>query len=394
MSKNTSKKIVITGINALSSCGIGFDAIKENLSKGVAPSKVQEFKEHSLPKERSAFTVDFEPKEILGRKGLRTMDKATKMLLSAIHLQWNDEIAALPREERPGTVVATAFGSVESIGNFITDSIRHGVSAVNPNHFGNTVINSPGGNANIRFDLPHLSATMAGGFDSGLEGLIYASDHIQNGYGDSLLTAGLEEASVYQFLGSDRDGYLSATDEMKPFGKESNGFVLGEGVAVALIESEEHATKRGAKVLATIEGYYSGFDAPRDGSVATKVINLALEEAGITAEQLSFVVSDANGLAKVDAMRLSAIKDAVGSQTPVTCYKTVFGETWGAAGMLDLAGALADMQEKRISPIQGSFVAMDGINLVREEQKMISEYVLLTSLTSEGNCSAIVIKNS
>jgi len=259
---------------------------------------------------------------------------------------------------------------------------------------GITVINSPGGNANIRFDLPHLSATMAGGFDSGLEGIMYASDHIKNGYGNSLLTAGLEEASVYQFLGSERDGYLSTTDEMKPFGKESNGFVLGEGVAVALLESQEHASQRGAKVLATIEGYASGFDAPGDGSVAEQVINLALENAGITASDISFIVSDANGLAKVDTLRLTAIKNSVGSQTPVTCYKTVFGETWGAAGMLDLAGALADMQEKRISPIQGSYVAMDGINLVREEQKLVSEYVLLTSLTSEGNCSAVVIKNS
>ncbi len=394
-------KIVITGLSAISSCGIGYDALKEKIVTGVEPAMVSEYEMQTLPQETAVFQVDFEPKEILGRKGLRTMDKAAKMLISTIHVGFADYLEGLSDEDKPGLITGTGFGSIESIGNFYSVSVESGVGSVNPKLFGNTVINSPTGQANIRFGLKNLSATMTTGFNSGLAALVYSADYIKNGYLPNVFCSAVEEASAYSIIAMEREGCLSASNSIKPFGTDSDGLVIGEGCAVLLMESEEHARARGAEIKAEISGYAQGFDPNNgelgfnsDADVASEIIRMALTDAGIEADDVDFVVSDANGIPVGDAMRTKAINSVFGSDTPVTSYRAVLGESYGAAGMLDVAAAIADMEEKRVSPVIGDYTAAEGINLIKGSALEInSTYAVVTSFSVDGNCSAVVIKN-
>jgi len=392
-------KIVITGLSAVSSCGVGYEALKEKIATGVETTMNPEYEMQKTPRDTAVYFADFDAKEILGKKGLRTMDKATKMLNIAIQIGFAEYIDSLSDEERPGLAIGTGFGSMESIGNFTAVSLESGVGSVNPNLFGNTVINSPTGNANIRFNLKNLSATMTTGFNSGLATLVYSADYIKRGYLNNILCGAVEEASVYSILAMEREGCLSKSNISTPFGKKSDGFVIGEGCAIALLETEECAKARDAKIIAEISGYAQTFDPNNgelgfgDGETAAETIRMALADAQITADKIDFVVSDANGNRSGDLMRVKAISAVFGDKTPVTSYRTVLGESFGAAGMLDVVAAIADLESNRISPILGEFEKIEGVNLVigsPKEKK--STYVLITSFSVDGNCTAVVIK--
>jgi 3-oxoacyl-(acyl-carrier-protein) synthase len=139
------------------------------------------------------------------------------------------------------------------------------------------------------------------------------------------------------------------------------------------------------------------FNSSITSQIEYQVFNVAeLEELvknnRIDAKDISFVVSDANGLPKGDKMRAKAISNVFGKDVPVTSYKSVLGETYGASGMLDIVSAIADIEENRISPIFGDIQSIDGIDIVTDVRSQESNYVLVTSFTSDGNCTAVIIK--
>ncbi|MDR0303370.1 MAG: hypothetical protein LBH98_01185 [Chitinispirillales bacterium] len=395
-------KAVITKVNTVCSCGIGFDELKKNIVKEIMPSKIREFDMYDLPNEQYVFTIpDFEPKDILGKKGLRTLDKATKILMTAIETGFKEYLDTLSDEEKPGLVVGTAFGSLESIGNFITDSIRYGVRAVNPALFGNTVINSPAGNANIRYNLKNLSGTVTTGATSGLEALIYTCDHIAQDYLQSILYAGIEEVSSYQFIAAiNNKNCLAKDNKIRPFAQIPQGHILGEGAAVMLVENENYAKKQNREIIVSIEGFANGFDPNNgnfgynpDGDVMEYVIREAIKNAKISPEDIAFVSSNANG-SDGDLIEARVISRIFGDKVPVACYKQKFGETWGAGGALAVAAAIADLQKKSVSPIfTDGYSKIDGINVVRKSEFAIDKnYAIVLSFSHDGNCAAVVIK--
>jgi len=395
------QKAVITKINTVCSCGTGFNELKNNIAKEISAAQVHNFEMYDLPGAQYVFTVpNFEPKDILGKKGLRTLDKATKLLMTAIETGFKEYLDGLSEKEKPGLVVGTAFGSLESIGNFVTDSLRFGPGAVNPGLFGNTVVNSPAGNANIRYNLKNLSGTVSTGFTSGLEGLIFTCDHILQGYLPSIIYAGLEEASVYQFLAAVNENCLSKDGKIRPFAQIPQGYVLGEGVAAMLVESENYAKKHNMEIIASIEGYSFGFDpdanfaSNTNGDVLEYVVREAVSKAKISPEDIAFVSSGANGSGS-DSVEAKVISRVFGGKIPVACYKQKFGETWGASGALAVAAAVADLQKKSVSPIfTDGYSKIDGINIVKKSELAIDKnYAVILSYSPYGNCAAVVIKS-
>ncbi|MDO5576897.1 MAG: hypothetical protein Q4F84_07440, partial [Fibrobacter sp.] len=122
-------------------------------------------------------------------------------------------------------------------------------------------------------------------------------------------------------------------------------------------------------------------------------IKAALNEANIDAEAISFVASGANGNPVTDKLEALAIKKAIGTKTPVTAYKAFIGECYGASGAMTAICALSDMKNNKISGINSQYQTIDDIPLVFGQQNKESNYALVTSFSSEGNCSAIILKN-
>lgn len=397
-----STKLVITEISSISTLGIGFDAMSGGLTNKPVLSSVKSFEFHEFDSEIPCFRIsNFDPVAILGKKGLRTKDLATKILLATMELGFKERFENETEDNKPGIAVGTSFGSIQSIGDFLSDSIVNGVNAVNPMAFANTVINSPTGNANIRFGVKTLSSTVSTGFNSGIDVLIYTCDFIRSGHLPAVVAGGLEEISYYTLMGMDRSGVLSKSGTAKPFAKDADGIIMGEGCAFFLIETEESAKAHGATVIAEIAGYCSAFDPADgkagfnpDGEVAHYTIDQALKAADIDAAAVDFVASGGNGMPSGDTMESSVITSVFGDK-PVTAYKAKTGECYGASASLSLACAISDMKNGRISGTGISYEVQNEINLVSEtKENQESEYAMLTSFSYEGNCAALVIKNT
>jgi 3-oxoacyl-(acyl-carrier-protein) synthase len=266
--------------------------------------------------------------------------------------------------------------------------------------FANTVINSPTGNVNIRFGVKSLSSTVSTTFNAGIDAIIYACDYIQSGYSDALCAGGLEEVSYYSLLGLERMGLLSNAGTLKPFARDADGTVMGEGCALFMIESDTRVSGSGATALAQITGYASAFDPNSgragynpSGESARYTIEQALLMAGISPDAIDFIASSANGISSGDALEASVLKAIFGSR-PVAAYKTKTGECYGASAALSLACAVSDMKNNRITGTDLSYPGFDDINCVTETlENKKSEHVLVTSFSCDGNCAALVIKN-
>ena len=394
-------KLVITEVSSVSTLGIGFDTISGSLQEKQEPSPVKSFEFHELDSETPCFRIsDFDPVAILGKKGLRTKDLATKILLATLELGFKERFESETEDNKPGIVVGTSFGSIQSIGDFLSDSIVNGVNAVNPMAFANTVINSPTGNANIRYAVKTLSLTVSTGFNASIDALIYTGDYIRSGHLPAVVTGGLEEISYYTLLGMGRSGILSKSGTAKPYAKDADGIIMGEGCALFLIETEESANAHGATSTAEIVGYCSAFDPANgkpgynpNGEGARYSIEQALKMAEIDATAIDFIASGGNGMSSNDSMESAVITSIFGDK-PVTAYKTKTGECYGASASLSLACAISDMKNRRISGTGTSYEAQNDINLISETiENRESEYVMLTSFSYEGNCAALVIKN-
>ncbi len=388
------EKIVITGMHAMSALGAGPEAMGAAMAENrPATATVRAWEFHELDRECTCYRVpDFDPVAVLGKKGLRGKDLATKLLMAVVEQGFRPLLDSCGPDALPGLCVGTAFGSVQSIGDFLSDSIVNGVNAVNPVLFGNTVINSATGNTNIRFAIRDLSATISTGYNSGLDAIVYAADHIRCGHARMVLAGGLEEVGYYLLVGMDRSGVLSSGTRCRPFAPDSDGCVAGEGCAMFVVESESSARERGAAVIAEIAGSGVVFDpSPGSHSGARAAIEEACEMAHVATDRIGFVAAAASGVSETDSLEAAVLRDMM-PETPVAAYKALTGECYGASPALSVACALIDMRADRLSGAGGSYAAREGVNLVQNTTRLTSEYVLVNAFSCDGNRGCLILR--
>ncbi len=358
------EKIVITGIGAIGSNGIGKDAFIEAIFKGVSGIKPITLFDTSSFKVKTAGEIkDFTPQDFLGNKGLRTLDRSTKLIASATKLALDDTALAITEENTQdiGFVAGNTLGSVNSICEFDKDTLIEGPQYVNPALFPNTVINSPASQAAIRFNIKGFNTTISTGFSASLDAVKYAVDFLRLGRAKVVLAAGVEELCVQVFLGFLKTGFLAGLSEGKPeiscpFDKRRNGIILGEGSGVLVLEGLEHALARKAKIYAEITGFGQGFDSYRinkynpSGYGIKKAIGAALEDANLGENDIDYISSAANSTQAADRIESSAIKDIFGHQVAVSSIKSMIGECFSATGILQLISAIGAIDKQMIHP--------------------------------------------
>ena len=404
------KRVVITGIGVISSNGIGKDAFFAAISEGVSGIKpVSLFDTHSFKAKTAGEIKDFAPQDFLGQKGLRTLDRSTKLVASATKLALDDAHLEITEENTLdiGVTVGTTMGSVQSISEFDKESIREGPRYVNPALFANTVINSPASQVSIKFNIKGFNSTISTGFTASLDAVNYAADFIRLGRAKIVLAGGVEELCIQTFLGFYKAGFLAGIDSGPeiscPFDKRRNGVVLGEGSCMLVLEDLESAQARGAKIYAQILGFGSGFDAYRidkynlNGSGLKKAMRMSLEEAGIKPEEIDYVCSGANSTQEADLMETEAIKDVFGQQSkklPVSSIKSMVGECFSASGSLQSAAAVSSIEKQEIPPTinyQQKDERCDLNYVVNQAQSAKIENVLVNAFGPSGCNSSLII---
>jgi 3-oxoacyl-[acyl-carrier-protein] synthase II len=366
--KNT-RRIVITGIGALASNGIGKKAFWKALEAGVSGIRpVTLFDTANMRTHLAGEIKDFNDEAILGLKGLRNLDRSTKLALSASKLALDDAGLKTPVSEDDtdfyGVALGTTMGSVWSISEFDREALREGPRSVNPALFQNTVINSPASQISIKFNIQGFNSTLSTGFCSSLDAIHYAMNMIRLYEYRIVLAGGVEELCEQTYKGFYKIGHLAGSRPGKeeidcPFDRRRNGIVLGEGACIVVLEEMGSALDRGANIYAELLGYGAAFDpdsrniySPKAKGAARAIQN-CLGDAGLDAGDIDYVSATANSTLDCDAMESQALKDVFGLRAkdiPVSSIKSMIGETFSASGAMNLAAGLAVLNEGFVPP--------------------------------------------
>jgi 3-oxoacyl-[acyl-carrier-protein] synthase II len=359
------KRVVITGLGIIGSNGIGKDAFMEAIFQGVSGIKPISLFDTSGFKVKSAGEVkDFDPAAFLGSKGLRTLDRSTKLVNSATKLALDDTKLAISEDNTLdiGVVVGNTLGSVYSISEFDRDALTEGPQYVNPALFPNTVINSPASQASIKFNIKGFNTTISTGFSASLDAVKYAVDFLKLGRAKIVLAAGVEELCLQTFLGFYKTGFLAGLEEggleiSAPFDKKRNGIILGEGSAVLVLEDLDSALTRKANIYAEVLGCGRGFDSYRtnkycpSGAGLKDSISMAIEDAGITNADIDYISAAANSTKEADKIEAGVIKEIFGREKiRVSSIKSMIGECFSASGAFQVAVAVAAINREMIPP--------------------------------------------
>ncbi|MBN1353642.1 MAG: beta-ketoacyl-[acyl-carrier-protein] synthase family protein [Candidatus Omnitrophica bacterium] len=407
------KRIVITGVGVLAPNGIGknafWNAIKEGAS-GIKP--VTLFDISTLRTKLAGEISDFDPKAILGPKGLRNLDRTTLLVLCASELALQDANLPRPVPESDtdiyGVSLGSTMGSVWSISEFDKVALREGPRAVNPALFPNTVINSPASHISIRFNIQGFNSTISTGFCSSLDAIYYAMNMMNLYEYEVVLTGGVEELCEQTYKGFHKVGHLAGSRPGKeeincPFDKRRNGIVMGEGACIVILEELGHAKARNAKIYAEILGYGTSFD-PKSKNIyspkaegATEAIKGCLEDAELRVDNIDYICASANSTLDCGVMETKAIKNVFGErakEVPTSSVKSMIGDSFSASGAMNIVASLGVLEEDFIPPTinykePDKRCDLDYVpNKMRE--KKVSK-ILVDSFSPTGNNSSLAI---
>lgn len=353
------KGIVITGIGVIAPNGIGRDAFSEAIFGGVSGIRpISIFDTSAYPAKNAGEVRGFDAQQILGPKGLRTLDRTTRLSLSAAKLAMDD--AGLLVDEKNsrevGVSLASTLGCLKSVCDFDKEALKDGPRYVNPALFPNTVLNSAASQISIRFNIKGFNSTISTGFSAGIDALGYAADLLRDGRARIVLAGGVEEFCLETFLGFYKTGLLaglSGRPEIScPYDLRRNGVILGEAAAMLVLERLDSALERKSRIYGQLKGYGTSF-APSADIGLRRAMQGALQGAGMEAAAIDYICAAANSSRGLDAAEASAVREvfsADGEKAAVSSIKSMIGECYSASGALQAAAGLLAIEKQAVPP--------------------------------------------
>jgi 3-oxoacyl-[acyl-carrier-protein] synthase II len=345
----------------------------------------------------------FEPRDYLGERNLRPIDRTSRLLLAAAQRAldesgWTPELRA---GREVGLMLGTVFCSVKTIAEFDRRGLQLGPSHVSPLDFANSVINAAAGQAAIWHGLRGVNSTISAGEASGLLAIATGTSQIRGGHAGALLAGGAEELCFESFLGHLRAGRLRGAGDPRPFDVRRGGFVLAEGAALLMLEEAAGAAARGARVFAEVLGHGSAFDPSETADGAAEAMKravwIALEDAEVSPGDLDAVSVSASGSVAVDRAEAAGLGMALGTSgagLPLTAIKSMLGEALGASGGFQAVAMLGTLGDGLLPGIRGLERTEEDFPLTGAEagtRRVAVRRALLTALSADGHACAVVL---
>ena len=361
-------RVVVTGLGAVSPLGIGVPALWEGLLAGRSGVRcVQHFDTAQLTVKIAAEVPDFDPKAFMDPKSVRRMDRfahfaiaATREALEDAKLEITDE-----NRDRVAIVMNTGGGGIPTIESNVTAMALQGPSRVSPLVIPIFAPNMASSQVSIAFGIHGPTITSAAACASGVQACVDAVRLLRSGEADVVVTGGTEAGITpvaltglanMQALSRRNDDPQRAS---RPFDLERDGFVFGEGGAVLILETEEHAARRGASVYAEALGGALTSDAfhltapEPSGRGARMAMTNALERAGMEPRQIDYIAAHATSTPIGDTAETRAIKGAFGahaSNVAVSANKSMIGHLLGAAGAVSAVACVLAIRDGLVPP--------------------------------------------
>ena len=363
------KRVVITGLGALTPVGNSAPDTWEALVKGVSGIAPITAFDASLIKTQFAGEVKiFDPEAYIDRKEARKMDRYSQFSVCVADEALRDSRLDLEREDRSrvGVVWGSGMGGLQSLEQEMYSFAEgDGTPRFNPFMIPKAIPSIAAGQISIRFGLGGLSFSVSTACSSSSHAVASAFDQIRLGHADVLLTGGadadISSTGVGGFnslhaLSTRNDSPATAS---RPFSKSRDGFVLAEGAACLILEEYEHAKARGAKIYAEIIGEGMTSDAYHmtapdpEGKGAERVMRLALQDAGIRPEQVDFINTHGTSTPLGDVTEVKAIERVFGEhvyEMNLDSTKSMTGHLIGATGAVEALACIMALKEGIIPP--------------------------------------------
>ncbi len=362
------KRVVVTGLGAVSPLGIGVPALWEGLVAGRSGvRRVQHFDTENLTVKIAAEVPDFDPKAFMDPKSVRRMDRfahfaiaGTREALADAKLEITDE-----NRDRVAVVMNTGGGGIPTIESNVTAMAVHGPSRVGPLVIPMFAPNMASSQVSIAYGIQGPTITSAAACASGVQAFVDAVRLLQAGEADIAVTGGTEAGITPVALTSLANMHaLSRRNDdpegaSRPFDRERDGFVFGEGAGVLILETEEHAVRRGAPVYAEALGGALTSDAfhltapEPSGRGARKAMINALKRAEMEPHELDYIAAHATATQIGDIAETLAIKEALGDharRVAISANKSMIGHLLGAAGAISAVACVLAIRDGVVPP--------------------------------------------
>jgi 3-oxoacyl-[acyl-carrier-protein] synthase II len=349
------RKVVITGLGAVTPLGLGASTLHDRWAAGDVGIA-----------DGAGRCTDFEAKEHLSVKEARRLDRFAQLAVVAAgealaEAGWDGEPPYDPT--RTGCVIATGIGGQATLEAQLEAMRLRGARMVSPLGIPMYMPNAATAAVTMKYKLQGQSYAVVSACASGAHAVGSALRMIQYGEADAVVCGGAESALTdFSFACFNSMEALSPQGISRPFDARRDGFVMGEGAGMLVLEDEESARERGATILGEVAGYGSTTDAHHltapepTGGPASRAIELALRDAGVEPSQIDYINAHGTSTQLNDAAETRALKTALGAEAkriPISSTKSSIGHTLGAAGAVEAVATLRTLITGVIAPTLG-----------------------------------------
>ena len=375
------RRVVVTGIGTINPLANNVENSWSNLISGKSGiDNITSFDTTNLPVKFAGEVKDFDANDYMGKQHARKLDRSAHLSIFAAEQALLD--AGLDTESRlgdeVGIVLGTGIGGIGATEDAVRIYDTRGPSRINPLAITQLMPNSSTGQVAIRFGIEGPSLTITTACAASANSVGEAKNLIERGVVDTVIAGGTESGTTPMTIGAFAQiRALSTNNESpkeacKPFDKNRDGFVMAEGSTILVLENEETAKKRGAKIYGYVDGYGSTTDAyhitaPSEGGEgAVRAMKKALEDAGVNKEEINYINAHGTSTPINDKNETMAIKSVFGElakSTTISSTKSMTGHLLGGAGAFEAMVSLLVMQNNKVPPTINLTTADDECDL-------------------------------
>lgn len=407
------RRVVITGMGALTPLGNNLETFWNGIKDGKCGIDfIKTFDVSNFKAKVAGELKDFNIEDYMDKKEAKRMDKYCQYAMVAAEeavKNSNLDIESL-NKERFGVFIGSGIGGLETITVEYKKLMEKGPNRVSPFMIPMIIGNIAAGNVAIKYGAKGVCSTVVTACATGTNAIGEAFEMIKSGRADVIIAGGCEAPIVDIAMAgfSSLTALTKSEDPLRasiPFDKERNGFVMGEGAGIVILESLDHAKSREAKIYGEMLGYGATCDAfhitqpSPDGEGAARAMKMAIEEAQIEASDISYINAHGTSTPYNDKFETLAIKSVFGEDAykiPISSTKSMIGHLLGAAGAVEAIVCIKSLEEGFIPPtiglkIQDEDCDLDYVPNVGRTKQL--KYALSNSLGFGGHNASILLKN-
>lgn len=406
-----SRRVVITGLGAITPIGNSVDDFYAGIKEGrIGMDNISKFDTSDFRVKIAAEVKDFAPENYMDKKAARRMEPFCQYAVAAAGEAIKDSGLDIEKEDpfMVGCAIASGVGSLQLFEKEHTRQLEKGGDKVAPLFIPMFISNMAAGNVSITYGLKGKNINVVTACASGTNSVGEAFRTIQYGDADVMLAGG-SEASITPMgiAGFSSLNALSVSEDKSrcsiPFDKDRNGFVMGEGAAILVLEELEHARKRGAKIYAEVVGYGCSADAyhitspDETGEGAARAMLNACNDAGVSTDDIDYINAHGTSTHHNDLFETKAIKLTFGEHAydiMINSTKSMIGHLLGAAGAIELVTCAKELEDGFVHATVGLKETEEEMDLdyCKESRNADIQYALSNSFGFGGHNACVLLK--